>query len=78
MKKPVSAALLRLAASDALVAEMIASNLPLTKAMYLRLMVPDADLTFPLHAELIHAVPRELAGKVPRSRRELFADSIEE
>ena len=77
MTKPVPESLQRLAASDHLIGEMLASNLPLTKAMYLRLMIPDADLqTFPLPAELLHAVPTELPGELPRSKRELYADVI--
>ena len=77
MTKPVPESLRRLAVSDPLIGEMLASNLPLTKAMYLRLMVPDADLIFPLHAELLHAVPLELEGELPRNKQELYADVIE-
>ena len=57
--------------SDPLIGEISQLGLPLTKASYL-LMLTHPDIpTFPLDAELVAMVPRDLPGEMPTSVEEM-------
>ena len=61
-----------LADSTSLRGRLAALGLPETKAGYLQSMFTPDDPTFPLDAETIAAIPRDLPGRLPTSIETLY------
>lgn len=53
--------------------QILEKGWPLTKASYLALSTMGEAPDFPLHPEFKSTIPRELAGKVPRTPAEYWA-----
>lgn len=58
--------------SPSLLAWIRRRGLPLTKASYIVAMHMGQPVTFPLDAEIIAAIPKDLPGRVPGSEVDLY------